>query len=58
MSDISRKKFLEYTASAGASVLAFLTGKFCFRQTGEKIKSCIIGCGSVSGSYIPKLLTI
>src|SRR6478736_2896882 len=57
MSDLSRKKFLQYTASAGAAVLLSSLEGFAMGKDDKKLKVAIIGCGSVSGSYIPKLLT-
>src|SRR5580765_4913147 len=57
MSDLSRKKFLQYTASAGAAVLLSSLESFAMGRGDKKLKVAVIGCGSVSGSYIPKLLT-
>ena len=57
MNDLSRKKFLQYTASAGAAMLLSSLEGFALRKTEKKLKVAIIGCGSVSGSYIPKLQT-
>jgi len=57
MSEISRKKFLEYTAASGAAVLLSSLESFAFDKAEKKLKVAIIGCGSVSGSYIPKLQT-
>src|SRR5580765_210862 len=57
MSDLSRKKFLQYTASAGAAVLLSSLESFAMGKDDKKLKVAVIGCGSVSGSYIPKLLT-
>lgn len=57
MKDISRKKFLEYTASAGAAVLLSSLHGLAMERGDKKLKVAIIGCGSVSGSYIPKLQT-
>ena len=57
MNEISRKKFLEYTAASGAAVLLSSLESFAFNKEEKKLKVAIIGCGSVSGSYIPKLQT-
>ena len=54
--NISRKEFLQKTAAAAiASVLApvFAAGKHLYAD--RKIKVGIIGCGSVSGVYLPHL---
>lgn len=55
--DISRKKFLQYTAAAGAAVLLSSLESFASGNGDKKLRVAIIGCGSVSGSYIPKLQT-
>ena len=55
--EISRKKFLEYSASAGAAVLLSSLQGLAMERPDKKLKVAIIGCGSVSGSYIPKLQT-
>jgi predicted dehydrogenase len=54
---ISRQRFLQYTASAGAAVLlSSLEG--LARESGEKkLRVGLIGCGSVSNRYIPHLQT-
>src|SRR5258706_8889019 len=57
MNEMSRKKFLEYTAASGAAVLLSSLESFAFNKEEKKLKVAIIGCGSVSGSYIPKLQT-
>src|SRR6476619_7852531 len=56
MNDLSRKKFLQYTASAGAAMLLSSVEGFA-KERADKLRVAVIGCGSVSGSYIPKLLT-
>jgi predicted dehydrogenase len=56
MNDLSRKKFLQYTASAGAAVLLSSLEGFA-KERADKLRVAVIGCGSVSGSYIPKLQT-
>ena len=57
MTDISRKKFLQYTVSAGAVTLLSSLESLALGNADKKLKVAIIGCGSVSGSYIPKLQT-
>src|SRR4029079_10004330 len=57
MNDLSRKRFLQYTASAGAAMLFSSLESFAMDNEDKKLKVAVIGCGSVSGSYIPKLLT-
>jgi predicted dehydrogenase len=57
MSDISRKKFLEYTASAGAAVLLSSLEGFAKQQPDKKLRIAEIGCGSVSNRYLPQLLS-
>src|SRR6266487_6761959 len=57
MNNISRQKFLQYTASAGAAMLLSSLEGFAREKNEKKLKVAIIGCGSVSGSYIPKLQT-
>ena len=49
MNEISRKKFLEYTAASGAAVLLSSLESFAFNKEEKKLKVAIIGCGSVSG---------
>lgn len=54
--NISRKKFLTRTGLLGAGVLAQpLFGKATDIKADKKIKIAIIGCGSVSGVYLPHL---
>src|SRR6476659_3292989 len=57
MNELSRKKFLQYTASAGAAMLLSSLEGFAREKEEKKLKVAVIGCGSVSGSYIPKLQT-
>src|SRR4029079_3424340 len=47
----------QYTASAGAAVLLSSLESFAMGKEDKKLKVAVIGCGSVSGRYIPKLLT-
>jgi len=57
MNEISRKKFLEYTASAGAAVLLSSLESFAKQQPDKKLRIAEIGCGSVSNRYLPQLLS-
>lgn len=54
---ISRQKFLQQTAMAGAAVLLSSLEGFANERTDKKLRVAIIGCGSVSGRYIPHLQT-
>lgn len=54
---ISRQKFLQYTASAGAALLLSSLESFAFEKTDKKLKVAVIGCGSVSNRYLPQLLS-
>lgn len=53
--NISRKDFLHHTALAGASLLLAQVEGFARSASQRKIKVAIIGCGSVSGQYLPHL---
>jgi len=55
MKDISRKKFLEYTAAAGAAVLLSSLESFAKERDDKLLKVAVIGCGSVSNRYLPQL---
>ena len=54
---ISREKFLKMTGMTGAALLVSSLESWAAATEDKKLKVAIIGCGSVSGSYIPKLLT-
>jgi len=54
---ISRQKFLQYAATAGAAVLLSSLEGFAMKKTEKKLRVAIIGCGSVSNRYIPHLQT-
>ncbi len=54
---LSRQKFLQYTASAGAALLLSSLESFAFEKTDKKLKVAVIGCGSVSNRYLPQLLS-
>src|SRR5215212_8399211 len=56
MNPLSRKKFLQYTASAGAAVLLSSLEGFALTSQ-KKLRIGVIGCGSVSNRYLPQLLS-
>ena len=55
MDTISRQKFLQHTAMAGAAVLLSSLEGFAMTRPDKKTRVAIIGCGSVSGVYLPHL---
>ena len=55
MKHISRKTFLEQTSLAGVAVLLSSIKGFAESLQQQKIKVGVIGCGSVSGQYLPHL---
>ncbi len=55
MNPISRKQFLQNTAMAGAAMLLSQLEGFASVKDDKKIKVAVIGCGSVSGQYLPHL---
>jgi predicted dehydrogenase len=55
MNPISRKQFLQNTAMAGAAMLLSQLEGFARVTDDKKIKVAVIGCGSVSGQYLPHL---
>ncbi|HLK28265.1 MAG TPA: Gfo/Idh/MocA family oxidoreductase [Puia sp.] len=57
MQNISRQKFLQYTASAGAAVLLSSLESWAKNAPEKKLKVAVIGCGSVSNRYLPQLLS-
>ncbi len=57
MSALSRKKFLHYTAAAGAAVLLSSLEGLALGVQQKKLKVAVIGCGSVSNRYLPQLLS-
>lgn len=57
MNDISRQKFLQYTAMSGAAVLLSSLESWALTTPQKKLRVAIIGCGSVSNRYIPHLQT-
>lgn len=54
---LSRKKFLQFSAMAGAGALLSSLESFAVAMTDKKVRVAIIGCGSVSNRYIPHLQT-
>lgn len=53
---ISRKKFLYQAGMLGAATMASMIGQAKdLAQDGKKIRIGLIGCGSVSGQYLPHL---
>lgn len=54
---ISRQQFLQRTAMAGAAVLLSSLESWALTTPGKKLKVALIGCGSVSNRYIPKLMS-
>ncbi len=52
---ISRQQFLKQTAMAGAAVLLANLESFAATKADKKLRVALIGCGSVSNRYIPKL---
>jgi len=57
MSEISRKKFLEYMASVGALTMIQSLEGFAGGFPDKKLRVAVIGCGSVINRYLPQLLS-
>lgn len=57
MDIISRKRFLQYTASAGAALLLSSLEGWAKTTDEKKLRVAVIGCGSVSNRYLPQLLS-
>lgn len=55
MNNISRQEFLHRTAMAGAGLLLSSLEGLALTTPQKKIRLAIIGCGSVSGVYLPHL---
>lgn len=55
MTSINRQQFLQRTAMAGAAVLLSSLKGFAAGRPDKKIRVAVIGCGSVSGVYLPHL---
>lgn len=56
-SQLTRQKFLQYTAAAGAAVLLSSLESFAREHPDKKLRVGVIGCGSVSNRYLPQLLS-
>lgn len=54
---ISREKFLQRTAMAGAALLLSSLESWAVTRPEKKLKVAVIGCGSVSNRYLPQLLS-
>lgn len=52
---ITREEFLKITATAGAAYLLTSLQAFALNTPAKKIRIGVIGCGSVSGQYLPHL---
>lgn len=52
---ITREEFLKITATAGAAYLLTSLEAFALGTPAKKIRIGLIGCGSVSGQYLPHL---
>ena len=53
--EITRKDFLHRTTMAGVAVLLSSLQGFALGKKAGKVKVAVIGCGSVSGQYLPHL---
>jgi predicted dehydrogenase len=54
---ISRQQFLQRTAMASAAVLLSSLESWALTTEDKKLRVALIGCGSVSNRYIPKLMS-
>ena len=52
---MNRQQFLQQSAMAGAALLLSSLEGFALSTDSKKIRVAVIGCGSVSGSYLPHL---
>lgn len=52
---ITRQEFLQQTTMAGVAALLSSVKGFALEHPQKKIKVAVIGCGSVSGQYLPHL---
>ncbi len=52
---MNRQEFLQSTAMAGAAVLLSSLESWAITTPDKKLRVAVIGCGSVSNRYIPKL---
>jgi predicted dehydrogenase len=55
MNNISRQEFLQRSTMAGVALLLSSLEGFAMTKADKKIRVAIIGCGSVSGVYLPHL---
>src|SRR6476660_7740458 len=55
MNNITRQEFLQRTAMAGVGLLLSSLEGFAMEFPQKKIRVAVIGCGSVSGRYLPHL---
>lgn len=55
MNILSRQAFLQRTAMAGAALLLSSLEGFALDRPDKKVRIAVIGCGSVSGQYLPHL---
>lgn len=55
--NISRQKFLQYTAAAGAAMMLSSLEFLAITTEEKKLRVAVIGCGSVSNRYLPQLLS-
>ena len=55
MNNITRQQFLQTTAMAGVGLLLSSLESFAMEFPQKKIRVAVIGCGSVSGRYLPHL---
>ncbi|WP_315819453.1 Gfo/Idh/MocA family oxidoreductase [Paraflavitalea speifideaquila] len=53
--NLSRLQFLQQTAMAGVGLLLASVEGFALEHEQKKIRVAVIGCGSVSGQYLPHL---
>lgn len=54
---LSRRDFTKVTTLAGAAVASGAASSFAADPPAKRIRTGVIGCGSVSGSYLPVLTT-
>ena len=55
MNNISRQEFLQRSTMAGVAILLSSLEGFALTKPDKKIRVAVIGCGSVSGVYLPHL---
>lgn len=55
--ELSRKQFIQMTATAGAAMLLSSLESIAVQKADKKLRVAVIGCGSVSNRYIPHLQT-